>query len=82
MSNHEIERLYGYLDSMNHLRIGKPIRNWFFGDIVGWNVFSNSLIRKRITMDEIQEEIEAGNLPLEIKDPYKYTNSFVVFIKK
>lgn len=75
------ESVFRQLKEIEHLRVGSEIRQWFFGKIVGWNVYANTLLRKRITMEEVQEEINARNLPLEIRDTFEFTDSFQVILK-
>lgn len=74
------EELAAFLKSIDYIWVGSPIRKWFFGDIVGWNVCSSSLIRKEYTIVRLRSEIEYDNLPLVVKEENEYTNSFKVMI--
>lgn len=76
------EELCAFLRQVDYIWVGSPIRKWFFGDIVGWNICSSSLVRKNYTIERLQGEIDADNLPLEIKEENEYTNSFKVLITK
>lgn len=75
------EELCAFLKQVDYIWVGCPIRKWFWGDTVGWNVCSSSLMRKKYAIERLQDEIDADNLPLVIKEENEYTNSFKVMIQ-
>lgn len=75
------EVILSELRSLEYLWIGRPIRNWFGGGIVGWNVYSSSILRKTYALERLQAEIEEKQLPLEIKDEPEMSNAFQVHLK-
>jgi len=76
------EELFAFLKSVDYIWVGSPIKKWFWGDIIGWNVCSSSLVRKEYTIERLQSEIDYDNLPLEIIEENEYTNAFKIFINE
>lgn len=69
------------LREIEYIWVGRDIRRWFFGEIIGWNVAASSVMRKAFTIERLQNIIKEENLPLEIKDTHEYLNSFKVYLK-
>jgi hypothetical protein len=74
------EELCAFLKQVDYIWVCSPIRKWFLGSVVGWNICSSSLVRKKYTIERLQSEIDADDLPLEIKEENQFTNSFKVMI--
>lgn len=74
------EELAAFLKSVDYIWVGSPIRKWFCGNIIGWNICSSSLIRKEYTIVRLRSEIAYDRLPLAVIEETDYTNSFKVMI--
>lgn len=81
MAQYDKQVILDTLRELDFLWIGRPIRDGWFGSVIGWNVFASSILRKSFTLERLKEEIELNHLPLEIKDEPNVSNAFQVFIK-
>ncbi len=79
--NHDRDTILSHLKTIEYIWVGCPIRKWFGGKVIGWNVCASSIMRKPYTLERLKEEIESENLPLKIKDENDMLNSFQVFLK-
>jgi len=71
-----------HLKSLPYLKITGQVRTWFGGKVVGFNAQASSLLRKRFTIERIEEEIEANDIPLIVDDYLgEGYNSFRLMIK-
>lgn len=72
--------ILSHLKEIEYITVGLPIFKSWYWEVVGWNLFSSSMIRKNFTIERLREEIEINNLPLEIKDHREFSNAFQVYI--
>ena len=82
MSTKDKQVVLSALREIEFIWVGREIRKWFFGEIIGWNVCSSSIVRKKFTLERLQEEIVVRQLPLEIIDEDDMLNSFRVYLKE
>jgi len=74
------EQIVSKLKDIDYIRVGSPIKKFFTRRVVGWNVYSSSLLRKDYRIDCLISDINEMNLPLEVVDDSECTNAFKVFI--
>lgn len=81
MTNHDKQLILDTLLGLEYVVVGLAIKDDWFGDVLGWNLFASSMIRKSYTIERLKEDIEENKLPLEIKDEPEMCNAFQVFLK-